>query len=120
MRVSSIKYPILTLFTIGTLGLCTNKANAQNSTKQDSFEYTNPVDKYTSEDLPVVFREEVNPSSWTNNPIVLANAPSPKFSIKGEEKIAKGVIDITNCKLYIYDSNGKAIEAFNVANGATS
>ena len=91
-----------------------------NSEMVDTFVPCNPVDKYTSDDLPKVFREPVNPSSWTNDPNVLVNAPSPKFMFKGQEMIAKGVVDIKNCKFYIYDSEGKAIEAFNVANGAPS
>ena len=102
------------------MGIAANKINSQTPPKQDSFEHRNPVDKYTKEDLPAIFREEVNQSSWTNDPNVLANAPSPKFTLQGKETNAKGVVDITNCKLYIYDSNGKAIEAFDVANGASS
>ena len=78
----------------------------------------NPVDKYTSEDLPKIFRERVNPSSWTDDPKILKDAPDPHFKLKGVRKLAKGVVDITNCRLYIYDSNGKAIEAYRVASGA--
>lgn len=110
----------MTLFAISSLGIAANKVRAQESTQKDTFKYCNPVDKYTSADLPVIFREAENPSSWTNNPKILAAAPSPKFNLKGKETIAKGVVDITNCKLYIYDSDGKAIEAFNVANGASA
>ena len=120
MKITSIKYPIMAIFATCSMGLVSNTANAQKHVKQDTFEYCNPVDKYTSEDLPAIFREKVNPSSWTNDPNILAKAPNPKFTVKNKEIIAKGVVDITNCKLYIYDSNGKAIEAFNVANGARS
>ena len=120
MRITGIKYPIITLLTTCSIGFAVNKAKAQEPVARDTFEYVNPVDRYTSEDLPAVFRETVNPSSWTNNPKILGNAPSPKFKLKGNETIAKGVVDITNCKFYVYDSEGKAIEAFNVANGASS
>ena len=109
-----------TLFAIGSMGIAANKAKAQEPIKQDTFEYSNPVDKYTSEDLPEAFRDTVNLSSWTNDPEVLSKAPSPKFRLKGEEKIAKVVVDITNCMAYTYDSEGKAKEAFYVANGAPS
>ena len=119
MKINNVKYPIITLFTVCSMGLVSNRANAQTPAKQDTFEYCNPVDKYTPEDLPAVFRENINHSSWTNDPMVLKKAPSPKFKLKGKENIAKGVVDITNCKLYIYDSFGKAIEAFDVACGAS-
>ena len=79
---------------------------------------TNPVDKYTQEDLPKIFREPVNPSSWTNDPKILKNAPDPYFELKGKKTLAKCVVDITNCRLYVYDNSGKAIESFRVATGA--
>lgn len=120
MRINSIKYHTLTLFTLCSMGLVANKVKAQVPAKQDTVKYHIPVDKYTSKDLPVIFRDTVNHSSWTNDSILLSKAPSPKFNLRGIETVAKGVVDITSCKLYIYDSNGKAVEAFNVANGASS
>lgn len=80
----------------------------------------NPVDKYTTEDLPKVFREEVNPSGWTNNKEVLKKAPVPKFQLMGEEKLASAVVDVTNCILYYYDMQGRPLCAFPVATGASS
>ena len=80
----------------------------------------NPVEKYTTEDLPGAFREEVNPSGWTNNNEVLKNAPTPKFQLMGEEKLASAVVDITNCILYYYNTQGKPVCAFPVATGASS
>ena len=94
MRITGIKYPIMTtLFAIGSIGIAANKLNAQEPIKQDTFEYSNPVDKYTSEDLPEAFRDTVNLSSWTNDPEILSKAPSPKFRLKGPLHLYGGETD---------------------------
>ena len=120
---NNIKYKLGVLAAAGTLAYA-QPAHAQQvdlTQKPDTFvRTTNPVDKYTSEDLPKVFREPVNPSSWTNDPEILKDAPDPYFTLKGKKTLAKGVVDITNCRFYVYDCNGKAIESFRVATGAPS
>ena len=120
---NKIKYGLGILTAAGALSYA-QPAQAQRvdlTQKPDTFvRGTNPVDKYTSEDLPKIFREPVNPSSWTNDPEILKNAPDPYFKLQGVRKLAKGVVDITNCRLYIYDNEGKAIEAYRVATGASS
>lgn len=121
--LNNIKYKLGILAAAGTLAYA-QPAQAQRvdlTQKPDTFiRTTNPVDKYTSEDLPKIFREPVNPSSWTNDPKILKTAPDPYFTLKGKKTLAKGVVDITNCRLYIYDNDGKAIEAYRVATGAPS
>ena len=126
IRFSTIKYVIPALFTTYALNypapaIAQNFKNANKII--DTFEHAgsksvNPVDKYTQDDLPRAFREEINPSSWTNDPDILKKAPNPMFTLQGEKVRAKGVIDITNCRLYIYNEFGKAIESFRVAAGA--
>ncbi|MBR6098696.1 L,D-transpeptidase [bacterium] len=129
MRIglSTIKYPIAAVFAACSLSYAAPAAAQTitgNQNVTDTFERVdstsrNPVDKYTQEDLPEVFREEVNPSGWTNDPEILKNAPDPSFTLKWKKKQARGVVDITNCRFYVYDDNGKAIESFRVATGAS-
>ena len=45
-------------------------------------------------------------------------APNPYFYLKGYKTMAKIVVDITNCRLYIYNDSGNAVESFKVAVGA--
>ena len=126
--LNSIKYPAMALFMVGSLSYSAG-AEAQtvkkHPTSYDAFIRSvkmveNPVNKYTQEDLPAVFREKVNPSSWTIDPQILKNAPNPYFTLKGQKVLAKGVVDITNCRFYVYNEYGKAIESFKVAAGAPS
>ncbi len=129
LSLNTIKYSLGVALSSAALSFSTPAA-AQTSLKsieqpKDTFELVNktqktlnPVDKYTSEDLPKVFREPVNPSSWTNDPEILKDAPDPYFTLKGKKILAKGTVDITNCRFYVYDDNGKAIESFRVATGA--
>ena len=125
MRIgfNTIKYPAAALFTACSLGTAAPIAAQTLTQPADTFELAgkhliNPVDKYTQEDLPAVFRESVNPSSWTNDPEILKNAPDPYFTLKGKKTLAKCVVDITNCRLYVYDKMGEAVESFRVALGA--
>lgn len=53
----------------------------------------------------------------TKNP-ELENAPSPKFTVNGEEKNARIVVSLSENKLYLYDENGEAEEVHSVASGA--
>lgn len=49
---------------------------------------------------------------------LLANAPSNKITIAGEEKQARIVVSLKSNKLYLYDKEGKAEEVHSVASGA--
>lgn len=123
MFISPIKYSALTLFAACSLACVPAKAQQKAEIKKDSFELicnTNPVDKYSQEDLPRVFRETINPSSWTNDSSVLKNAPSPKFKIMSKNFVARGVVDVENCMFFVYNSAGKPIEAFKIATGKQS
>ena len=50
----------------------------------------------------------------------MKKAPNPYFTLKGKSTLAKAVVEINNCRLYIYDENGRPIESFKVANGTPS
>lgn len=49
---------------------------------------------------------------------LLANAPSNKIMIAGEEKQARIVVSLKSNKLYLYDKDGNAEEVHSVASGA--
>ncbi len=130
LPLNTIKYSIGVALSSAALSFSTPAASQSplklTEAQKDTFELVNktqktinPVDRYTSEDLPTVFREPVNPSGWTNDPEILKNAPDPYFTLKGKKILARGTIDITNCRFYAYDDNGKAIESFRVATGAS-
>ena len=51
---------------------------------------------------------------------ILAFAPSPDIKIRGVAQKAKIVVDINNNILYLYNNNGKAVNAFSVATGKES
>lgn len=127
IKFNTIKHAIPALFTAYAINYSATAVsqNLKNANRlSDTFELVapapaNPVDKYTQNDLPFAFKEDINPSSWTNDPNILKKAPNPIFTLQGEKIQAKGVVDITNCRLYIYNEFGKAIESFRVATGAT-
>ena len=58
------------------------------------------------------------PATGTDNPAVLANAPSPKVTLNGEEKSCVFVVDIGTNVLFQYDQDGNAIMAYRIASGA--
>ncbi len=124
--LSNIKYPAMSVFTTLSLGhsLPLAAPSYKIAAIPDRFEKVvkiqNPVDKYTQEDLPAVFREAVNPSGWTVNKDTLKMAPSPKIKIIGKDTLASVVVDITHSILFRYDKQGKVIEAFKAATGAPS
>lgn len=76
---------------------------AKTQPQKDTFEYTQTI-----------------PPQGTTDSLALKSAPNPQVTIKGETKNAVFVVDISKNVLYHYDENGKAIEAFSVASGATS
>ncbi len=122
--INTIKYPIIAATTAMALGYAaptTAQTNKSYTLTEDKFERKNinPVlEKYSKEDLPEVFREEVNPSGWTINPDTLKMAPSPKFKLLDKDNKAALVVDITNCIVFRYDKDGNVIEAFKAATGA--
>ena len=128
MRIcfNTIKYPAAALFTSFTLSSAAQSViRTPARANIDTYEKTqsgsqNPVDKYTQEDLPAVFREAVNPSGRTNEPQILKNAPSPAFKLMNKDTNAALVVDITNCMVYRYNDKGKPIEAFKAATGKAS
>ena len=128
-----IKYPVSAMFALCLLSPA-QKAKAQDTIPdtvkiqmpdtsaqiQDTFEYTipyNPVDKYTTMDLPKAFRKENNPSGRISDTAIINNAPNPSFTLKGQPKFANAIVDINNKILYCYDTLGNAQEAFKVAVG---
>ena len=50
----------------------------------------------------------------------IVDAPSPKITINGEEKIATYVVSLKENKLYKYDKNGDSVEAHSIASGKKS
>jgi lipoprotein-anchoring transpeptidase ErfK/SrfK len=131
--LNCVKYPTMALFMAGTLNtvvpsFAQTKQQTQKLVKTPNKDIfvsgvkfvENPVNKYTQEDLPAVFRETVNPSSWTIDPAILKKAPSPMFKLQGKTTQAKIVVNVTDCRLYIYDESGKVKESFKTANGASS
>ena len=57
------------------------------------------------------------PPAGTVEKTILAGAPNPQVSIKGEKKKAAIVVDLTKNILYQYNEDGEAIKAFLVASG---
>lgn len=52
------------------------------------------------------------------DPELLANAPSNKITVAGQEKQARIVVSLSTNKLYLYDENGQAEEVHSIASGA--
>lgn len=67
----------------------------------------------------VELRYKVKPSGSFEEHI-LKNAPKPNLIFKGEEKIAKFVVDVTNNILYHYNQLGEAVGVYSVATGKPS
>lgn len=105
MRINTpiIKYAIGISALTGALAAFTpTKAYCQNALQNDSFIKT-PV-----------------PPQGTSDETVLAYAPSNKVKIQGKERDAVIVVDVDNNILYLYNENGKALNAYSVATGKES
>ena len=78
----------------------------------------------TDEAVSVKSKKVINPSdvppAGTTDAAILAQAPSPKTTILGKEKIATIVIDLSTNILYKYDKNGNPEIAYRVASGKKS
>lgn len=88
----------------------------------------NPSTKVQEEEMGTIFASDSvgetsfdlgfeKTSTTIKNP-ELANAPSPKIVVNGEEKNARIVVSLSDNKLYLYDENGEAEEVHSVASGA--
>lgn len=96
--------------------------------KQDmELAYCNPIET-VAETVAEPVVTTITPKEQTLPPITnwnptqlnsdeLTNAPSPKITIKGQKKLAGIVVDVTENKLYRYDSNGNVIDGYLVATG---
>lgn len=102
--LSMLKYPIAAAALTGLFAttIPANGANLERSPATDTFA-TNDV-----------------PPAGTQDSTILANAPSPEVTVKGEIKNATIVVDLTHNVLYKYDKNGKPEIAYSICSGKKS
>lgn len=55
-----------------------------------------------------------------HDPEILKNAPKADFKVAGEDKKAAIVVDLSENRLYRYNTEGEAFEVYSVASGAKS
>jgi len=80
----------------------------ERTTKPDETQSTKPTEATT----------KANGAEDIKDPELLANAPSNKITVAGQEKQARIVVSLSTNKLYLYDENGQAEEVHSVASGA--
>lgn len=72
----------------------------------------------TTETKAAAKTQSTTASEDIKDPELLANAPSNKITVAGQEKQARIVVSLSTNKLYLYDENGQAEEVHSIASGA--
>lgn len=107
-KITGPKTRVGILATAGMVLLATapNIAKAQ---KSDTFERTTNLEQVDSLAFPS--------AKGSDSAKFLANAPSPKLTVIGENKLATFIVDLAKNILYHYNDEGKAIFAYRIASG---
>ena len=90
---------------------------------ENELTYTYGIEKAveTKETQPAKATDKISKTSQAEDikdPELLANAPSNKITVAGQDKQARIVVSLSTNKLYLYDENGQAEEVHSIASGA--